>query len=136
MKLWFLAGSIGLLTACTTQESERNWSQVGQEGDITFYADISSISQADSKATMWMLSDFAEANEDRNSEQAYYSQAGFFEFDCENKLGRILHYARHSENSGRGEVIFSRDIPDNEWREVIEETQREKEWALACGVSL
>lgn len=136
MKLSFLAGAIILLAACSSQNSERNWTQVGQEGGITYYADIRDISLADNKATMWMLSDFADANEDGNSEQLYYSQVGFFEFDCEHKQGRILHYARHSENLGHGEAVFTRDIPDNEWREVIEETQREAEWALACGVTL
>lgn len=136
MKLWFLAGAISLLAACSGQTSERNWTQVGQEGDITYYADISAIHQADNKATMWMLSDFAGAHEDSKSEQLYYSQVGFFEFDCENKQGRILHYARHSENLGQGEAVFTRDIPDNVWREIIEETQREAEWALACRVPL
>lgn len=134
MKLVSLASAVVLMTVpqLHAAESERVWSAIGEEGGVSFFADLTTIDRQSGNATMWMLSDFAEAREDRSSGEAFVSQMGFFEFDCQQTKSRILYYSRHTEHQAGGETIFERDLPDNDWRPVPEETQRDAERMLAC----
>lgn len=131
MKSWIFAiAALGI-----AGNAIADWTKVGEAGDSITYAAIDEIERNGTTAKMWSLFDFQDPREDRSSGSPYLSQIGMYEFECEQKEARILFYSRHSGHMGEGETVFSRDLPDNDWRPVPAGSLRETEWSIACGHS-
>jgi hypothetical protein len=89
--------------------------------DFDAYYNDDSVRKRGSKVKVWVIFDY-------NSVQAfddglkYMSSKNQLEFDCYNELVRMAYYSAASKRFGKGEVVWSHNTPDDDWRPVIPES--------------
>ena len=82
------------------------------------YYNNDSVIKRGSKVKVWMILDY-------NSAQAfddgvkYMSSKNQQEFDCYNKLVRMVYYSATSKGFGKGEVVYSASAPNEEFSLLI-----------------
>lgn len=109
---------------------EVGWVSVGESEDMTGYANPFSIRRKDQRARMTELFDFNEPQTHESGEK-YLSVKHQAEYDCESKQTRTLLFSFHSENMGKGKVIFDSD-KSQDWESVAPGSVDEVLLKFAC----
>ena len=120
-----------LLLAAASSNAMAEWVRFGTvlDGNITYYADPTTISKDGEMAKMWVLQDYLTAQSNRH----YLSARSQSEYDCKNKNVRPISISFHSGNMGRGEVIDTVAARDDAWIPVPPDTMFDTLWKLACS---
>ncbi len=99
------------------------------------YADLGSIRKNGNLVQMWSLTDYSAVQQSNPDDKKYLSSTTKFEYDCKELRLKRLYSADHSENMGRGKVVFgsSRKFDDIESRPILKGSLGEAYWKVACG---
>ncbi|OGT23115.1 MAG: hypothetical protein A2342_00450 [Gallionellales bacterium RIFOXYB12_FULL_54_9] len=107
-----------------------DWVEVSSNSRLTVYADPTSIKETRDTVRMWDLFDHREAKTETSGKK-FKSMKDMTEYDCENKISRILYTTCHSEQMGMGEVVYTnKEAAD--WRMIAPDSPGEKLWKTAC----
>jgi len=112
--------------------AEDGWVLVGRDKTDASYANPSTIRRNGALVKMWDITDFKKAQVGNKSVKPYKSTKGQNEYDCEEERLRSLSSSWHSENMGRGNVVFSIHEP-LEWVAVSPDSRGRRLWSVACG---
>ena len=97
----------------------------------TIYADPATIRKSANKVKMWSLYDFDSIHVVAGYE--YLSSESQSEYDCKEEQSRLLYFSWHSENMGRGDVVYTETKPGVDWSPVAPRSVIETLWKFACG---
>jgi hypothetical protein len=122
-----------LLSGMNSSAMAQQWVQVAStvDGDITVYADQSTIRKEGNIVKIWTLGDFKKAEIIGNNNQVS-SLEEQYEYDCKEQQMRRLYATMHSENMGKGNVLDSNSIHE-EWQPVPPGSMNEQLWKFVCG---
>ena len=106
------------------------------DGELTFYANASTIRKTGDKATILTLSDF-KTSKNSKSGKSYRSNTNQDEYDCKENKERLLNIiSAYSENMGRGEIAVtnagSNPVP-SEWSQVTPNSLEDSIFKIACA---
>ena len=118
-----------LASACSSAMAE--WVKVGDSVVATPYADIATIRKNGDSVRMWVLDDYKNPVQ-VGSDPAFLSRKSQYEFDCKEGNLRQLTVSFHSENMGKGLVIYFHDNKSPQWEAVPPDSVAEGEWKIAC----
>ncbi len=108
------------------------WSAVATATGRIYYTNPNTIRKSDTKVKMWSLIDYILVQE-VSADTKFLSQKSQQEYDCKEEQRRTLYFSWHSENMGKGEVIYIDNKPDNNWSPIPPESTDEILWKFACG---
>jgi len=122
-----------LMLAAVSSSAMAEWVEIGTSDnyETIIYADPTTIRKSGYKVSMWVLHDFNSVEEDTGVK--FLSQKTQVGYDCMEEQEKILYYSWHSENMGRGDVVWSKNKPNLDWTPVIPESMRKPYWKFACG---
>lgn len=120
-----------VLLAVVSSKAMSEWISVGSNANFTSYVDPATISKEGDKVKMWHLFDYSKPHGDA-SEAKYLSMKVQDENDCKDMLSRTLAISFHSENMGRGKVVYS-DSDAGKWEKVPDDSGLQILWKTACG---
>ena len=113
-----------LMLAVVSSSAMAEWVEIGEieDGDITVYADPTTIRKTGNKVKIWVLIDrkttwVPDGHKTAIEELGVLSSKGKRVYDCEKKQWRILFLALYSENMGGGETVLTINSRD-EWKPV------------------
>lgn len=106
------------------------WMAVGVREGNSLYIDASAIRKDGNMVKIWYLHDFTTA-QPIPGHRPYLSLKGLDEYDCKKMMVRGLYVSVHSENMGRGEIIF-RNADAGKWEPIPPESGGAIKWKLAC----
>jgi hypothetical protein len=109
---------------------EVGWVSVGESDDMTGYANPFSIRRKDQRVKMVELFDFKEP-QIHDKDEKYLSVKHQAEYDCESNRYRTLLFSYHSENMGKGKVVFD-DDNSQKWEVVVPGSIDDVLLKLAC----
>jgi hypothetical protein len=122
-----------LLASVSNGAMSEEWIAVSHtfKGDITVYADQSTIHKEGNIVKIRTLGDFkrAEIIGDNNQVSSLEEQ---YEYDCKEQQMRRLYTTMHSGNMGRGDVVYSGPIHE-EWQPIPSGSMNEQLWEFSCG---
>ena len=120
-----------LLPALLSSNAMAEWVKFGtvNDGNITFYADPSTVRKNGERVRMWVLQDYLTAQ----SGHHFLSARSQSEYDCTNETLRRLSISLHSGNMGRGEIVEMTTAHDDAWIPVPPDTMYYILWKFACG---
>jgi hypothetical protein len=110
------------------------WSSVFEsvDGNETIYVDFKSIRKiGNNKVELWYLLDFKKTQQSVN--YSYLSSVVHDEFDCDEKIIRMLNLSFYSGNMRRGEVVWSNSNIKEKPHSIMVGTYTETVFKLACG---
>jgi hypothetical protein len=120
---------IACLTALSSS-AMAEWVEVSKYKTVTVYADPSTIKEMKDTVRMWDLFDHREVKTEPSGKK-FMSMKDMSEYDCENKISRVLYTTCHSEPMGMGDVVYTnKDAGD--WRTLAPDSPSEKLWKTAC----
>ncbi len=105
------------------------WTEIGANDDVTFYADIDSLVASGPTKTMWTL--IGSKTERMFGEVKFSSVKTQFEFDCPAHKARELQTAFYSGPQADGKQVAGYTDP-GDWTEVDEGTLKGGLMKLAC----
>lgn len=118
------------LVLCVLNNSAMaQWSAIAT-GKI-YYTNPNTIRKSENKVKMWSLIDYNLVQE-ISANTKFLSQKSQQEYDCKEEQRRTLYFSWHSENMGKGDVIYSDNKPDNKWSPIPPESTDEILWKFAC----
>lgn len=120
-----------MLLVVVSSSAMAEWVKVGSNEKFTSYVDPATISKEGDKVKMWHLYDYNTAHGDL-SDTKYLSMKIQDENDCKEGNSRTLAMSFHSENMGRGKVIYS-DSDSGKWEKVPPDSGIQIMWKTACG---
>lgn len=122
-----------LLSGMNSSAMAQQWVEVAStvEGDITVYANQSTILKEGNIVKILTLGDFKNAEKIGNNKQVL-SLEEQYEYDCKEQQMRRLYATMHSENMGRGNVLDSSPIYEG-WQPVPPNSLNEQLWKFVCG---
>lgn len=120
---------IMLLTAVSSS-AMAEWVAVGSNKYTTIYVDATTIKKVGNMATMWHLTDYTIANQDMG--EAYKSTKDQFEYDCKEAKTRRRAASQHSDNMGKGKVVYS-DTYTSRWKSIPPDSGEEILLKFACA---
>ncbi len=120
-----------VLLAVVSSSAMAEWVAIGTADGTIYYANPNTIRKSGNKVKMWMLFDFNAVRETEGDK--YLSSKAQYEYDCKEEQKRILYFSWHSENMGRGDVVYIADEPKKNWRPVAPESISKSLWKIACG---
>jgi hypothetical protein len=110
------------------------WSSVFEsvDGNETIYVDFKSIRKiGNNKVELWYLLDFKKTQQSVN--YSYLSSVVHDEFDCDEKIIRMLNLSFYSGNMRRGEVVWLNSNIKEKPHSIMVGTYTETVFKLACG---
>jgi len=121
-----------ILLAVMSSSAMAEWVEVGTSGnyETIIYADPTTIRKSGNKVKMWVLFDHNSVKETAGDK--YLSEKTQMEYDCKEEQERLLFFSWHSENMGRGDVVYSANATNKDWRPVAPESAGKVFWQLAC----
>ena len=101
---------------------------------VKYYHDKSTIRIDGAIAKMWVMRDFSEPQND-NTGGRYKSQKLLFAYDCMSEQAAIISGVNNSDSMGRGSVVWSITLKENEWEweAIPPKSIGEVNWKIACG---
>ena len=118
-----------LLLTVASKGAMAEWVNVGSNENTDIYVDTATIQRAGSMATMWHLIDFKTVHKDMG--EKYLSMKEQNEYDCKEAKSRRRASTQHSENMGKGKVVYS-DSYTTKWKPVPPDSGAEILWKFAC----
>lgn len=121
-----------LLLAVASNNVMAEWVAVGTAVGSTYYVNPNTIRKSGNKVKMWTLIDYNSTQIGATGDK-FLSLKFQEENDCKEEQRRLLYYSFHSENMGRGDVVYIEQKPDKNWKPVPPESMGESLWKFACG---
>ena len=118
-----------LLLAVASNNATAEWVAVGSNKNTAIYADPATVQRAGNMATMWHLTDFRTDQKDMG--EKYLSAKDQNEYDCKEAKSRRRASSQHSDNMGKGKVVYS-DSFTTRWKPVPPDSGIEILWKFAC----
>ena len=118
-----------LLLTVVSNSAMAEWVDVGSNEYTTIFVDPASIQRDGNMAKMWHLTDFKTAQKDMGDK--YLSTKDQNEYDCKEVKLRRRASSQHSENMGKGKVVYS-DSYTTRWKPVPPDSGIEIMWKFAC----
>lgn len=118
-----------LLTAVSSS-AMAEWKAVGSNESTTIYIDLSTIKKVGNMALMWHLTDYKTPQKDMGDK--YLSEKNQNEYDCKEEKLRRRAFSEHSENMGKGRIVYS-DSYTSRWKPVPPDSGIEILWKFACN---
>lgn len=118
-----------LLTA-VSNGAMADWRAVGSNENTAIYIDPATIQRNGHMALMWHLTDFKTAQKDMGDK--YLSTKDQNEYDCKEEKLRRRASSEHSENMGKGKIVYS-DSYTTRWKPVPPDSGVEILWKFACA---
>lgn len=119
-----------LLLAVLAAPAAAEWTELGGNEQITFYADTATRAVQGDKASMWML--VSSKTPRSNGELKFSSIRTRFEFDCGAKRVRELETHFHAGEKAEGDIVGGYTEP-TEWEALAEGSVKEEVAQLACA---
>lgn len=122
-----------LLLVFISPNSMAEWTKAAESDEksgYTVYVDFTSIRKANNIAKMWVLFDYK--IEQKATGVNFLSQKIRREYNCEEKLMRILAFSLFSRHMEKGELIRSYSQPQK-WLEIQPDSMDETELKTACN---
>jgi len=120
-----------LMLAVVSSSAMAQWVGIATTHGSIYYANPSTIRKSGNKVKVWTLIDFNSVQED--SGDKYLSSKSQEEYDCKEEQIRLLYFSWHSENMGKGEVVYTENKLAMVWRPVSPESVGRTMWKFACG---
>ena len=108
------------------------WLAVASATGRVYYTNPKTIRKSDNKVKMWSLIDY-NLVQAVSADTKFLSQKSQQEYDCKEEKRRTLYFSWHSENMGKGEIVYIDNKLDNNWSPVPPESTDEILWKFACG---
>jgi len=121
-----------ILLAVMSSSVMAEWVEIGVTDNGTFYVDPTTIRKSGNKVKMWMLLDLNSVKESAAGIK-FLSTKNQDEYDCKEEQYRTLYFSWHSENMGRGIVVYSNNEPNKNLSPFPPEDINESLWEFACG---
>jgi len=118
-----------LLLAVASNSATAEWVVVGSNKNTAIYADPATVQRTGNMATMWHLTDFRTDQKDMG--EKYLSAKDQNEYDCKEAKSRRRASSQHSDNMGKGKVVYS-DSFTTRWKPVPPDSGIEILWKFAC----
>lgn len=118
-----------LLLTVVSNSAMAEWVDVGSNEYTTIFVDPASIQRDGNMAKMWHLTDFKTSQKDMGDK--YLSTKDQNEYDCKEVKLRRRASSQHSENMGKGKVVYS-DSYTTRWKPVPPDSGIEIMWKFAC----
>lgn len=118
-----------MLLTVMSNSAMAEWKDVGSNENTTIYVDPATVRRAGNMATMWHMTDFKTARRDMG--EKYLSAKDQNEYDCKEMKSRRRAYSQHSENMGKGKVVYS-DTYIGKWKSVPPDSGIEILLKFAC----
>jgi hypothetical protein len=116
--------------------AEAEWEPAVNHRDNTkiTYVDPNTIRISGGVADMWTLTDLkmGDFTGENHNDKRYYSQKDHREYNCNTKKMRLLFASFHSENMGKGEVVFKYS-GNQPWDAIPQGSVAEAMKKIACG---
>jgi len=121
-----------LLAAVSNGATAEEWIAVvnTDDGDITVYANRSTIRREGNIVNIWTLGDFKRAEQGGDNNQ-FLSLEEQYEYDCKEEKMRRLYATRYSGKMGKGNVLDSVSIHEA-WQPVPPGSLNEHLWEFSC----
>jgi hypothetical protein len=119
-----------MLLAMVSSNAMAEWVKVGENEENADYADTSSILKNGNKVIILSLSDFKTPQ--TVASYTFLSSKRQAEFDCKEEQHRVLSFDWHSENMGKGQVVFA-SSGTGKWEPVLLNSVVHTIWQFACG---
>lgn len=119
-----------MLLAVVSNSAMAEWVDVGSNENITIFVDPASIQRDGNMAKMWHLTDFKTPQKDMG--EKYLSTKDQNEYDCKEVKLRRRASSQHSENMGKGKVVYS-DSYTTRWKPAPPDSGIEIMWKFACA---
>lgn len=118
------------LVAVSAAAVAAEWTSIGGNDDIAFYADLASRKASGETVQMWSM---VGSKKPRSvGEKSFSSIKTHFEFDCAGKRIRELESSFHAGPQAEGEAVGA-NTEASPWEPVAEGTVKEALSAVACG---
>ncbi len=98
---------------------------------ITVYADPATLIKSGNTVKMWSIFDYNKAQKDPNS-PSFMSVKRQEEYDCKEEKKRLLYADFHSENMGKGDIVFNEDAT-SKWTRLVPKSISQSLGEVACG---
>ena len=122
MKTWPWIAPLLLLSLPVSAE----WTYVDGGEGYDRYLDLDSMTRDGERVTVWEVDD--NAGTDKSGVISLRSRT---EYDCADRLYRIVHLSGHSSHMTAGRVVFSESV-DGNWLPVAPDTLGEASMQMAC----
>jgi len=121
-----------LLVAVSNGATAEEWIAVvnTDDGDITVYANRSTIRREGNIVSIWTLGDFKKAKQGGDNKQ-FLSLKEQYEYDCREEKMRRLYAIMYTGKMGKGNVLDSGSIYEA-WQPVPTGSLNEHLWKFAC----
>jgi len=119
-----------MLLAAVSNGVMADWRAVGSNENTTIYIDTATIQRTGHMALMWHLTDFKIPQKDMGDK--YLSTKDQNEYDCKEEKLRRRASSEHSENMGKGKIVYS-DSYTTRWKPVPPDSGVEILWKFACN---
>lgn len=98
---------------------------------ITVYADPATLIKSGNTVKMWSIFDYNKAQKDPNS-PSFMSVKRQEEYDCKEEKKRLLYADFHSENMGKGDIVFN-EYATSKWTRLVPKSISQSLGEVACG---
>jgi hypothetical protein len=119
-----------LLLAIVSNSALAEWSEIGENEELTAFASFSSIKKHGHRVTMWTMYNYKIPHE--LDGKTYQSSKAQFEFDCKKNQARILAFSIYPEIMGEGKELYS-DTASGKWEPSVPDSLNETRWKTICG---
>lgn len=126
------------LVVCMSGAALADWTRLGAatHRSTDYFVDLATTQKApDGKVTISYLFDMKQPRECQATAKPYLSSTGETEFDCNEKLYRVVSCTRYAAAHGLGEVV-SVDSEPGEWSQIPPRSRLATMFKAACGRSL
>jgi hypothetical protein len=93
------------------------WTKVITDAEFTGYADTATATRDDGKARMWELDDLENSAPKRSRTHLLFGTT-LWEFDCRDKLERMVSVTWHAGPMGTGEIVQTGNPSPFDWRPI------------------
>lgn len=128
MKRIYLVGVVLLPISLARAE----WVNIGKgDSDAKIFVESKTIQENGNFVKMWDLADYAAVQ--TASGKKYLSTKMQIEYDCANKMTRVLFISIYAGNMGSGELVKAVNIPKGtDWSPNPPDSVNDGKWKIAC----
>ena len=108
------------------------WTKVITDAEFTGYADTATATRDGGKARMWELDDLKSARQSAQG-RTFSSVTTLWEFDCRDKLERMVSVTWHAGPMGTGEIVQTGNPSPFDWRPIATGSIGEAFFRTACA---
>lgn len=130
-KMRYIKLLVALLLALASANVMADWVAVVGDGKLNAYADVGKVTRQENIARMPVLYNPG-AGQKRSGESSLLSTQVLYEYDCEDRLYRIVEVTVFSDDMGSGSVVDSSDTV-GKWKAMYPSSISETFWKMACG---